>query len=289
MALILPDNLPSATAADGLQPDRIRGRLDIALVNLMPLKEMTETDFIRLLAPAPYDVRLTLVAPATHRSRNTAQQHIDRFYISPAQMLDAERQPDGVIVTGAPVEALDFEAVDYWQELAAMMDTLRARRIPAVYICWGALAALYHHYGIDKEMYERKISGVFPQYLLAADHPLFRGMEPPFMVPNSRYSGVAAADIDACPGIEIAAASPESGVYMVSALDAPEHYILAHSEYAPDTLDFEYHRDLAKGINPSIPANYYPDNDPTRRPVDRWHSHAVGLFTNWLSTLAARS
>lgn len=286
MALILPDKLPSATAAAGLQADRIIGLLDIALVNLMPLKEMTETDFIRLLAPAPYDIRLTLVAPATHRSRNTAQQHIDRFYISPSQMMEAGRMPDGVIVTGAPVEALDFETVDYWKELTEMMDALRLHRIPAVYICWGALAALYHHYGIPKEMYERKISGVFPQYPSVRNHPLFRGMTPPFMVPNSRYSGVSAADIDATPDIEIAAASPESGVYMVSSLDAPEHYILGHSEYAPDTLDFEYHRDLAKGINPSIPANYYPDNDPSQPPVDRWHSHAVGLFSNWLSTIA---
>lgn len=285
MSLHLPEHLPSASAADGLRAPHSEGSLSIALVNLMPLKEMTEADFIRLLAPAPYDIDLTLVAPATHRSRNTAQLHIDRFYISPEQMLAADRMPDGVIVTGAPVEALDFEAVDYWPELTAMMDALRARRIPTLYICWGALAALYHHYGIAKEMYERKISGIFPQYPSADGHPLFRGMTPPYMVPHSRYSGVAAADIDACPGISIAAQSPDSGVYIVSSADAPEHYILGHSEYAPGTLDFEYHRDLEKGIGPSIPANYYPGDDPSQPPVDRWHSHAVGLFTNWLRTL----
>lgn len=285
MSLHLPPQLPSASAALGLAPTHTRGPLSIALVNLMPLKEMTEADFIRLLAPAPFDISLTLVAPATHRSRNTTQEHIDRFYISPAEMLGRGDDPDGVIVTGAPVEALDFEAVDYWEELTAMMDTLRRRRIPTVYICWGALAALYHHYGIAKEMYTRKVSGVFPQFPTAEGHPLFRGMTPPFMVPNSRYSGVAEADIGATAGIDVAAKSPDSGVYMVSSTEAPEHYILGHSEYAPDTLDFEYHRDLDKGINPSIPANYYPDDDPRQKPVDRWHSHAVGLFTNWLATL----
>lgn len=282
MALILPDKLPSASAAEGLSPSEPpRRHLEIALVNLMPLKEMTEADFIRLLAPAPYDINLTLVAPATHRSRNTAQEHIDRFYISPDEML--RRKLDGVIVTGAPVEALDFEAVDYWTELCRMMDGLRAARVPAVYICWGALAAMYHHYGIPKEMYRRKISGVFPQHPTRADHPLFRGMTAPFMVPHSRYSGVGEADVRACAGrVEIAAQSMESGIYIVSALDAPEHYILGHSEYAPMTLDFEYRRDLAKGINPAIPANYYPNDDPRQTPEDRWHSHAVALFANWL-------
>lgn len=282
MGIILPKGLTNAAATAqliGEAPTRI------ALVNLMPLKEMTETDFVRLLDPAPMDVELTLVAPATHRSRNTAQAHIDRFYISPVEMLADARQPQGVIVTGAPVEALPFEVVDYWNELTAMMDELRRRRIPTIYICWGALAALYHHYGIPKEMYERKVSGVYPQYPTRAGHPLFAGMEAPYMVPNSRYSGVAAADIEAAPGIEIAASSPDSGVYMVSSLEAPEHYILGHSEYAPGTLDFEYHRDLAKGINPSVPVNYYPDDDPALEPVDRWHSHAVGLFTNWLRSL----
>lgn len=286
MPLHLPPSLPAAKAAEGIVPPPALASLSIALVNLMPLKEMTEADFIRLLAPAPYDITLTLVAPATHRSRNTAREHIDRHYISPARLMAMRPLPDGVIVTGAPVEALDFEAVDYWDELTAMMDALRRHHIPAIYICWGALAALYHHYGIAKEMYQRKVSGVFPQYPTVGRHPLFRGMTPPFMVPNSRYSGVARADIDRHPLIEVAAYSPESGVYMVSSTEAPEHYILGHSEYAPGTLDFEYHRDLDKGINPSIPANYYPDDNPSLEPVDRWHTHAVGLFTNWLSTLS---
>lgn len=283
MSLILPKGLPSSAAAEGLASTLVNGHLDIALVNLMPLKEMTEADFIRLLAPAPYDIDLSLVAPVTHRSRNTATEHISRYYISPAEMLS--RNPDGVIVTGAPVEMLDYEAVDYWPELIAMMDGLRRQGIPALYICWGAMAALYHHYGIAKQLYTRKISGVFPQYPAVDDHELFRGMATPYMVPNSRYCGVARNDIDSHPRLRVAAFGQESGVYMVDALDAPEHYILGHSEYAPGTLDFEYHRDLAKGINPSIPANYYPGDDPEREPVDRWHSHAVGLFTNWLSTL----
>lgn len=282
----MPPGLPSGASAESLASSYVNGRLTIALVNLMPLKEMTEADFIRLLAPAPYDITLSLVAPVTHRSRNTTAEHIGRFYISPDEMLSLK--PDGVIVTGAPVEMLDYETVDYWPELIAMMDGLRRLRIPAIYICWGAMAALYHHYGIAKQMYTRKISGVFPQYPAVENHELFRGMETPYMVPNSRYCGVSRTDIDNHPRLQVAAVSDESGVYMIDALDAPEHYILGHSEYAPGTLDFEYHRDLAKGINPSIPANYYPDDDPEREPVDRWHSHAVGLFTNWLSTLHQR-
>lgn len=285
MALTLPHDLTiaglSSPAADPSLP-----RLEIALVNLMPLKEMTEADFARLLAPARFDIRLTLVAPATHACRNTSREHLDRYYISPAEMLAMERL-DGVIVTGAPVEKLPFEDVDYWPELCAMMDALRRRAVPVLYICWGALAALYHSYGIPKEIYPRKISGIFPQRPYVDAHPLFRDMEEPYMVPHSRYSGVSRESVSACPRLVIAAGSPESGIYIVSALDAPEHYILGHSEYAPGTLDFEYHRDLAKGINPSIPANYYPDDDPSRPPVDRWHPHAVALFTNWLRTLTA--
>ncbi len=281
MALILPRGL-SIPVAGGPHPSG--PRLDIALVNLMPLKEMTEADFARLLAPAPFDIRLTLVAPASHSSRNTPREHLERHYISPAGMLALERL-DGVIITGAPVEKLPFEEVDYWPELTDMMDALRSRAVPSLYICWGALAALYHSYGIPKEMYQKKISGVFPQHPYVAGHPLFTGMEEPYMVPHSRYSGVSREAVDACPRLSVAAGSPESGIYIVSALDAPEHYILGHSEYAPATLDFEYRRDLAKGIGPAIPANYYPDDDPSRPPVDRWHSHAAALFTNWLRTL----
>lgn len=283
MSLILPKGLPSAAVADSFKPQH-GPKLNIALVNLMPLKEMTEEDFIRLLAPAPFDIELTLVAPATHRSRNTSQQHIDRFYISPRQMFD--RSLSGVFITGAPVENLAFEEVDYWPELTKAIDILRHCGIPTLYICWGALAGLYHSYGIPKEMYERKISGVFPQMPCVSGHPLLKGLEAPYMVPHSRFSGVSRKSIEASPRLEIAAESPESGIYIVSALDTFDHYILGHSEYAPGTLDFEYHRDLEKGMNPAIPANYYPGDDPSRPPVDRWHSHAVGLFTNWLRTLA---
>ncbi|MCM1029511.1 MAG: homoserine O-succinyltransferase [Pseudoflavonifractor sp.] len=283
----MPLTLPRGLVIDGLVSPPLSPamrRLDVALVNLMPLKEMTEADFGRLLAPAPFDVRLILVAPATHRSRNTPAEHLSRHYMSPTELLEREKL-DGVIVTGAPVEKLPFEAVDYWEELTGLMDSLRERRIPVIYICWGALAALYHHYGIAKEMYEDKISGVFPQYPRMDGHPLLSGLEEPYMVPHSRFSGVGREAVEACPRLSIAAESPVSGIYMVSALDAPEHYILGHSEYAPMTLDFEYHRDLAKGLNPHIPANYYPGDDPSQPPVDRWHTHARGLFTNWLASL----
>ena len=251
----------------------------------MPLKEMTEADFIRLLAPAPFDISLTLVAPATHRSRNTTQEHIDRFYISPAEMLGRGDDPDGVIVTGAPVEALDFEAVDSREELTAMMDTLRRRRIPTVYICWGALAALYHHYGIAKEMYTRKVSGVFPQFPTAEGHPLFRGMTPPFMVPNSRYSGVAEADIDATAGIDVAAKSPDSGVYMVSSTEAPSIISSATLNMLPTLSTLNTTATSTKGSTHPFRPTTTLTMTPRQKPVDRWHSHAVGLFTNRLATL----
>ena len=259
--------------------------LHIALVNLMPLKEMTETDFLRLLSSCSTDIRLTLVAPATHRSKNTAAGHIDAHYITPRQILDL--MPDGVIITGAPVEKLDFEQVDYWPELTQMFDQLAERRVPSLYICWGALAGMYHLHSIPKRQYSAKISGVYPHRAAGSPDRLLRGMDDTFYVPHSRYCGVDVADVERCSGLAVVATGAGSGLYIAAATELPNYYVTGHSEYAASTLDFEYHRDLDKGIDPAIPVNYYPDDDPSRKPEIRWRSHAHLLFSNWIGIVKA--
>lgn len=260
--------------------------LRIALVNLMPLKEMTETDFLRILSAMPTDIELILVAPATHRSRNTAADYIAAHYIDPRAMLAL--QPDGVIITGAPVEKIAFEDVDYWRELSGMMDALASARIPTLYICWAALAGIYHFHGIDKQQYARKISGVFPHRAATTPaDPILRGMDDVFYVPHSRYCGVSMSEAAESPSLVTVATGEGSGLYIARARDLPNYYVTGHSEYAPGTLDFEYHRDLDKGIDPDIPLNYYPDNNPDNRPEIKWRGQAHLLFVNWLGMVLA--
>ena len=260
--------------------------LRIALVNLMPLKEMTETDFLRILSAMPVDIELMLVAPATHRSRNTSADYIEAHYIDPEAMLAL--QPDGVIITGAPVEKIPFEEVDYWTELTAMIDALAATSIPTLYICWAALAGIYHFHGIGKQQYDRKISGVFPHRAATTpSDPIRRGMDDVFYVPHSRYFGVSMSEAAESMSLVTVAAGEGSGLYIARAKDLPNYYVTGHSEYAPGTLDFEYHRDLDKGINPDIPMNYYPDNNPDNRPEIKWRGQAHLLFVNWFGMVLA--
>lgn len=290
MAITTPGklNAAEALAEEGIDiPGLSFGgrKLRIALVNLMPLKEMTETDFLRLLSSVPVDIELILVAPATHNSRNTSAEHIQAHYVDPEKMLSLN--PDGVIITGAPVEKIPFEQVDYWPELTGMMNRLAEADIPALYICWGALAGLYHFHEIEKRQYERKISGVFPHRSLGERRdPVLRGMDDTFYVPHSRYCGVDLADVESCDSLIPVAAGEISGLYIAKAKQLPNYYVTGHSEYAPGTLDFEYHRDLDKGINTEIPANYYPGNNPDMAPEVRWRSHAHLLFANWLGIVA---
>lgn len=263
MSVILPEKLPAyeELRKEGIElPAAPRGarRLKIGLLNLMPLKQMAEIDYLRLLSYSPIDIELTLVSPATHHSRNTSAEHIAAHYVTPGEAL--EKGLDGMIITGAPVEKIDFEQVDYWPELTGLFAELRKRLIPTLYICWGALAGLYYHHSVPKRIYNRKISGVFPHSAVNKSYML-RGMDDRFYVPHSRYSGVERDDVIKAEGLRLIAESDISGVYMAESETFPAVYITGHSEYSPLTLDFEYHRDLAKGINPDIPSNYYPDDD----------------------------
>lgn len=261
--------------------------LRIAILNLMPLKIMTETDLLRLISNTPLQIELDFIDTDSHVSKNTPREHIDEFYKKFADI--RHNNYDGLIVTGAPVEKVEFEEVDYWDELCEIFEWAKTHVTSTLYICWAAFAGLFYHYGVPKHVIDKKISGVFKHRVLDPTNPIFRGFDDEFYVPHSRFSEVRREDIERNPALRIIAESDDCpGVYMVMARGGREFFITGHSEYSPGTLDFEYHRDLAKGINPSIPANYYPDDDPEREPVDRWHSHAVGLFTNWLSTLHRR-
>lgn len=255
--------------------------LRIGILNLMPLKIMTETDLLRLISNTPLQVELDLIDTSSHVSRNTPREHIEEFYKTFDDIKN--RNYDGFIITGAPVEKVKFEEVDYWTELQEIFDWARTHVTSTLYICWAAFAGLYHHYGIDKIVLDKKISGVFPHRITDSKNPIFRGFDDEFFVPHSRFSAVAKEEIEKVPGLKILSESPESGVYMVMARNGREFFITGHSEYSPGTLDFEYHRDLEKGMNPEIPAHYYRNDDPQQGPVVRWRSHANLLFSNWLN------
>ena len=255
--------------------------LRIAILNLMPLKIMTETDLLRLISNTPLQVELDFIDTDSHVSKNTPREHIETFY---KKFDDIKHNNyDGFIITGAPVEKVDFEDVDYWQELTEIFAWAKTHVTSTLYICWAALAGLYYHYGIPKYVLDRKISGVFKHHIDDELNPIFRGFDDVFYVPHSRYSEVRRNDIEKVPELKIIAESDESGIYMVMARGGREFFITGHSEYSPNTLDFEYHRDLEKGINPAIPVNYYYNDDPSQQPIVRWRSHANLLFSNWLN------
>ncbi len=255
--------------------------LHIAVVNLMPLKQSTETDLLRLLSNTPLQINLDLVLPSGHKWKNTPESHLNQFY-KPFETI-ADKKYDGMIITGAPVETIAFEAVDYWSQLQYIFDWSRSHVTSTVYICWAALAGLYHNYGIQKYPLDKKISGVYSHRVLNAKNPLMRGFDDIFYAPHSRYFEIRKNDILATKGLEILSESDECGVYIVMARNGREIYITGHSEYAPLTLDAEYRRDLKKGLNPDIPRHYYLDDDPQKPPIVRWRSHANLLFSNWLN------
>ncbi len=255
--------------------------LKIAILNLMPLKIMAETDLLRLLSNTPLQIELDLIDTASHECKNTPREHIEEFYKT---FDDVKNQNyDGLIITGAPVEKLEFGEVEYWDELTHIFDWAKSHVTSTLYICWAAFAGLYYHYGVPKHMIEKKISGVFKHRVLDKNNPIFRGFDDEFYVPHSRFTELHKQDIDKVPQLSIIAESDESGIYMVMARGGREFYITGHSEYSPNTLDYEYHRDLGKGKNPSVPVNYYPDNDPSKAPIVRWKAHANLLYLNWLN------
>ncbi|MBQ8773760.1 MAG: homoserine O-succinyltransferase [Muribaculaceae bacterium] len=255
--------------------------LRIAILNLMPLKIMTETDLLRLISNTPLQVELDFIDTDSHVSKNTPREHIDAFYKRFDDIKD--QNYDGFIITGAPVEKVSFEDVDYWPELCRIFDWVKTHVTSTLYICWAALAGLYYHYGVPKHVLERKISGVFKHRVNDAQNPIFRGFDDEFYVPHSRFSEIRHTDVDKVDALKVIAESEDSGIYMIMARGGREFFITGHSEYSPGTLDFEYRRDLEKGMNPDIPVNYYIDNNPDNRPIVRWRSHANLLFSNWLN------
>lgn len=255
--------------------------LRIAVLNLMPLKLMTETDLLRLISNTPLQIELDLVLPEGHEWTNTPREHLEEFYKSFNDI--KKNNYDGFIVTGAPVEMQDFETVDYWPQLQEIFDWSRTHVTSTIHICWAALAGLYHHYGIYKHVLAEKLSGVFEHRVLEKSNPLFRGFDDVFYVPHSRHSEVRKEDILKVPDLSIVSESAESGVYIIMARNGREIYITGHSEYSPLTLDYEYHRDLSRGMNPHVPTNYYIDDNPAKGPLVRWRSHANLLFSNWIN------
>ena len=255
--------------------------LKIVIVNLMPTKVETETQLLRLLGNSPLQVDIELLQMASHVSKNTSQRHLTTFYKTFDEIKD--NRYDGMIITGAPVELLDFEQVDYWEELCSIMEWGKKNVYSTFHICWGAQAGLYYHYGIPKRQLPRKLFGVFEHTVEDPNFILFRGFDDRFWVPHSRNTTVDRADIEAVPGLKVLAASPEAGVYAVKTEGGRQVYLMGHAEYDRDTLKKEYLRDVAAGVDIQLPQHYFPDDDPEREPVVRWRSCANLLYSNWLN------
>ena len=255
--------------------------LEIVLLNLMPTKIVTETQLSRLLGNTPLQVHLELMKMSTHKSKNVSAEHLLTFYKTFDELKD--RKFDGMIITGAPVELMDFEAVDYWPELCKIMEWSKTNVHSTFHICWGAQAGLYYHYGIPKHKLEKKLFGVFSHRADYKRSILLRGFDDEFWVPHSRHTTVLREDIAATPGLKIVASSDQAGVYCVMNKQGRQIFVTGHSEYDADTLNREYVRDKKLGLPIEPPANYFPDDDDTQEPIVRWRGHAHLLFSNWLN------
>jgi homoserine O-succinyltransferase len=290
MPLNIPDNLPAIdvlreenifviTESKAIHQD-IRP-LKIIILNLMPVKVTTETHLLRMLSNSPLQAEITLLNIRNHISKNTPREHLETFYKNFDQV--KSHNFDGMIITGAPVEHLDFEDVDYWDEMKEIMEWTKHHVTSTFYICWAAQAGLYYHFGIPKHSVDHKIFGVFKHAVYNNKIPLLRGFDDEFLAPHSRHTDIDRRDILKIPELEIIAESEEAGVYIVIAKDGKQIFVTGHSEYDPLTLKLEYDRDFAKGLPINIPKNYYPNDDPTQPPKVLWKSHASLLFTNWLN------
>ncbi|HBJ77302.1 MAG TPA: homoserine O-succinyltransferase [Porphyromonadaceae bacterium] len=255
--------------------------LKLIALNLMPLKITTETDLVRLLSNSPLQIELTLLKIKSHTSKNTPIEHMMQFY-KEFDEVNGENF-DGMIITGAPVEQMEFEDVTYWEELTQIFDWAYKHVTSTIYICWAAQAGLYHFHKVRKRNFEEKLFGVFEHKVLDRTCPLFRGFDDRFYVPHSRYTESVREDIENNPNLSILSSSEKAGVYIVMARNGREFFITGHSEYAPMTLDTEYKRDISKGLSIHIPDNYYLNNDPSKEVIVRWRSHANLLFCNWLN------
>jgi homoserine O-succinyltransferase len=290
MPVNIPDNLPAAdvlreenifvmTESRALHQD-IRP-LRLLLLNLMPVKITTETHLLRMLSNTPLQVEITLINTLSHLSTHTPIEHLRTFYKTFEDV--RHKRFDGLIITGAPVEMLEFEQVDYWDELTLIMDWATRNVTSTLYICWSAQAGLYHHYGIPKYLLPRKQFGVFPHTLNNLKAPIVRGFDDEFLAPHSRHTEVRREDIQKVPQLEIVAESALAGAYLIRDLSSRRIFVTGHSEYDAFTLRDEYERDRAKGMDILIPFNYFPGDDPAQTPRMRWKSHANLLFSNWLN------
>ena len=255
--------------------------LQILLLNLMPTKIATETQLARLLSNTPLQVELELMQTSTHESKNAAKEHMLKFYTTFDQVRD--RNFDGLIITGAPVEQMPFEEVEYWEELCQIMEWSRTHVYSTFHICWGAQAGLYYHYGIPKVDLDKKLFGVFPHVVERRSSMLLRGFDDVFMVPHSRHTTFRREDVERCRKLKILASSEEAGVYAISTEGGRQVFITGHSEYDPLTLKAEYDRDVSRNLPIEVPKNYFPDDDDTKTPLVSWRSHANLLYHNWLN------
>lgn len=290
MPINIPDDLPAAEILANenifvMTESRAHHQdirpLRIAIMNLMPTKIETETQLLRLLGNSPLQVDITLLHPETHLSKNTPTEHLERFYQTFSEI--KEQKYDGLVITGAPVEKLPFEEVNYWDELVEVMEWSKHHVYSTLHICWGAQAGLYYHYGIPKYPLKEKLFGVFEHRKTICNSKILRGFDDVFSAPHSRHTGIKREDIETNPELEIIAESEEAGVYIAASKSGRQIFVTGHSEYDALTLKQEYERDINNGLKISIPKNYFIGDDPGSKPVVTWRSHANLLFSNWLN------
>ena len=255
--------------------------LRLLILNLMPTKETTEVQLLRKLSNTPLQIEVEFLQTISHEAKNVSREHLESFYVGFEDVKNTRY--DGMIITGAPVENLEFENVDYWSELCDIMAWTRENVHCTLHICWGAQAGLYYHYGIPKHTLQKKLSGIYEHRLIKPNSPLFRGFDDTFMAPHSRYTGVFEEDILKVPELELMAVSEKAGVYVVKSSNNRRFFVTGHPEYDAETLRLEYERDVARGISPEVPENYFPENDPSRAPNVTWRAHAQLLYNNWLN------
>lgn len=290
MPIQIPNDLPAAETLKNenifvmnqtrAQTQHIRP-LEIVLLNLMPTKIVTETQLSRVLGNTPLQVHLELMMISSHKSKNTPEEHLLSFYKTFDEL--KERKFDGMVITGAPVENLPFEEVDYWDELVRIMEWSKTHVHSTFHICWAAQAGLYYHYGIQKHPLPEKLFGVYPHHADYKRAILLRGFDDTFWAPHSRHTTIDRADVEAVPGLKILASSDEAGVYIIMNKEGRQIFVTGHSEYDPDTLEREYLRDKAQGLPIHVPVNYYPNDDDTKPPIVRWRGHGNLLYSNWLN------
>lgn len=290
MPIKIPDSLPARAVLEGenifvMTEHRAMHQdirpLNLLILNLMPTKIVTETQLLRKLSNTPLQISVDLLQTASYVGHYTDASHLDSFYTTFDQIKD--KKYDGMIITGAPVENMEFNQVDYWAELCEIMEWTKTHVHSTLHICWGAQAGLFYHYGIPKRSLNQKLFGVYEHKVLKPNSPWFRGFDDVFYAPNSRYTEVWESDIRAVEDLEMMAAGDESGVFAVKSTDSRRFFILGHPEYDPDTLAREYFRDVDKGLDIAVPANYFPEDDPKNAPIVRWRSAGQLLYTNWLN------